>query len=84
MAVCLRSAVVARLRVFVPRLCVLALAAPVGVLIDRLRARGDVDRADPELLSVELVADRDAAEAVIDSHRPVIDVTDDVLTRWRS
>lgn len=64
---CLRAPVVERLRQRHADLDVIAVDAPVSVLLDRLAARGDRDRADPEVLQAERLASRELADLVLDA-----------------
>jgi Guanylate kinase len=45
--------------------------APIDVLTERLRARGDQTRIDPEQLKAELDSGRELADLVIDTSQPI-------------
>ena len=87
---CLRAAVVERLRSHHDELDVIALEAPIPVLLDRLAARGDLgdrgdlDRADPAALRSEVLAGRGLADLVLDTTAPVHQLAERLALRLSS
>lgn len=70
-ATCLRAVVLDRLRSLHADLFVVAAEAPVPDLLRRLHERGDLERAEPEVLAAELEHGRRLADLVVDTREPV-------------
>ncbi len=70
-ATCLRAVVLGRLRALHPDLHVVAVEAPVAELISRLERRGDLERAEPEVLAGEIELGRRLSDRVLDTRDPV-------------
>lgn len=80
---CLRAPVVERLRRHHAELDVIALDAPIPVLLDRLAVRGDGDRADPAALHAEAAAGVELADLVLDATQPVAQLAEQLTARIR-
>lgn len=70
-ATCLRAVVLPRLRALHPDLHVVAVEAPVPELLARLTRRGDLDRAEPDVLAEEIELGRRLGDRVLDTRAPV-------------
>ncbi len=81
-ATCLRAVVLGRLRELHPDLQVVAVEAPVPELIDRLQRRGDLERAEPEVLAAEIELGRRLADQVLDTRDPVEVCVRRILELW--
>ncbi len=82
-ATCLRAVVLPRLRALHPRVHVVACEAPLPVLLERILARGDEERADPVRLADELRLGRAGAGTRVDTTQPLPQCLEQVLTGWR-
>jgi ribose 1,5-bisphosphokinase PhnN len=66
----LRQAALAQLAALFPQARIIQVEAPPQVLVARLEARGDRDRADPAALDRETRAGRAAAHAIVRTDQP--------------
>lgn len=65
-----------------PDTAVIQFEAPVEVLMERLKKRGDADRADPELLQKEMLLGQTVAHYTISTNRPRDEVSSEFHAIW--
>lgn len=82
--VLLRAPFVGTFRSQYPGTLVVQIEAPVPILLERLEARGDVNRADPAILEAEIIAGRQLADAVVSTEKPIDQSFADLLAFWKS
>ncbi len=81
-ATCLRAVVLRRLRELQPELHVVAVEAPVPDLLARLKRRGDLERAEPDVLAQEIELGRRLSDLVVDTRAPIADCVRRVREDW--
>jgi ribose 1,5-bisphosphokinase PhnN len=81
-ATCLRAVVLGRLRELHPNLYVVAVEAPVPDLVARLERRGDLERAEPEVLAQEIELGRRLSDRVLDTRAPIQDCLRRLREDW--
>lgn len=81
-ALCLRAVVLNRLRRLHPNLLVVAVEAPVDELVQRLRLRGDLERAEPAVLAAEIELGREQSDLVVDTRQPIDECVRRIRKIW--
>ena len=68
----IRAPLVEKLRLLYPNSTVIALEAPISILMNRILIRGDTQRANKVELKKEIYAGREVADIIIKTDKPIM------------
>ncbi len=68
----IRAPLVEKLRLLYPNSTVIALEAPISILMNRILIRGDTQRANKVELEKEIYAGREVADIIIKTDKPIM------------